>query len=414
MGPTTNRNSLRGFVGVRGLAAAAGLALGLAAPTAAGQIDWRNDTLVEREPTREGRAVIERRENGDTLRVVVEDGRVTSVTINGRPVPSRRVRQAGEAVEVLDESGRVDRVIAIDLPEPPEPPLRPRFPGEAEAPPRVMLGVYMTDAGEAIRRQLRLGDRPVVQIYRVIEGLPAERAGIEEHDLIVAIDRRGGVSRDELSGLLRDRSPGDVLRMTVLRAGREREVEVRLDAFDESRLALDRETGETEKGLAPAPPPPPAPLPGGAGDVAGRNGPGGLGAWFSSAGGINDSVRGAMEAALSAMEDARARLPAEQGEGLEAARDAMERAIRDFERSGVLRFNVTPGQGGRGFVLDNNRLIRVPGSSTEDERLEMLTSRLSELSTLNERLERIDDRLARFERTVDRLERVLDRLEERP
>jgi S1-C subfamily serine protease len=71
-------------------------------------------------------------------------------------------------------------------------------------------------------------DRGVV-VMSVDSGTPAADAGIEPGDIIVRSGSTRLESAGDLLGLLRRRSPGDALELTVVRDGRERTVTARLE-----------------------------------------------------------------------------------------------------------------------------------------------------------------------------------------
>ncbi|WP_431784212.1 S1C family serine protease [Streptomyces chumphonensis] len=90
--------------------------------------------------------------------------------------------------------------------------------------PVIGVRVDMSFTGDGARVGVADGGRPAV-----VEGGPADRAGIEEGDVITAVD--GDVVRtgEELIVKIRSHRPGDRLDLTVLRDGREESVTVTLD-----------------------------------------------------------------------------------------------------------------------------------------------------------------------------------------
>ena len=81
---------------------------------------------------------------------------------------------------------------------------------------RAHLGVYV--------RQLEEG----AEVRQVVPGSPASEAGLREGDLILAVDDDAVTRETPLAGLIAAHEPGDVVVLTVERAGREREIEVEL------------------------------------------------------------------------------------------------------------------------------------------------------------------------------------------
>jgi serine protease Do len=87
---------------------------------------------------------------------------------------------------------------------------------------RSFLGVEYRDVEPEMAEQFRLSVREGIVVAAVSPNHPAERAGIERGDIITRIDdtpiRQGG----DLRRLLRDRRPGDTIRVTVARGGETR------------------------------------------------------------------------------------------------------------------------------------------------------------------------------------------------
>lgn len=102
---------------------------------------------------------------------------------------------------------------------------------------RPWLGVRYRMIDEAYAKLERL---PVTQGAHVSPGItaqdvsvvpnsPADKAGIKEGDIITKMDDQPLSEEQSLALLLSRREPGDLVRVTVLRGGQERIIEVRLD-----------------------------------------------------------------------------------------------------------------------------------------------------------------------------------------
>ncbi|MGC9398033.1 MAG: S1C family serine protease [Anaerolineae bacterium] len=98
--------------------------------------------------------------------------------------------------------------------ERPETPYRPEPPTPGIK--RPWLGVYfqMTDEG--------------AEIMDVIQGSPADDAGVEVGDVITAVDGETVTESQPLDVLIGRYAPGDRVRLTILREGEEKTVRVRL------------------------------------------------------------------------------------------------------------------------------------------------------------------------------------------
>lgn len=67
-----------------------------------------------------------------------------------------------------------------------------------------------------------------VIITRVLKASPAEKAGLQEGDIITAFEGQGLTADDTLAGRLLSLKPGDTVRISVMRAGRQIVVTVAL------------------------------------------------------------------------------------------------------------------------------------------------------------------------------------------
>ncbi|MFJ4107583.1 S1C family serine protease [Oerskovia enterophila] len=88
------------------------------------------------------------------------------------------------------------------------------------------LGVSMTDATATADGVTRRG----AEVKQVSEGSPAAEAGLEVGDVIVAIDDTAVSGAESLTGFVRERATGDVVKLTVVRDGKAIDVDVTLAA----------------------------------------------------------------------------------------------------------------------------------------------------------------------------------------
>lgn len=78
---------------------------------------------------------------------------------------------------------------------------------------------------------LRRGDN--VQELAVIPGGPADKAGLEENDIILEVDGEPITESNSLIRLLADYRPGDTIRLKVLKDGTEQQIRVTLGEFED-------------------------------------------------------------------------------------------------------------------------------------------------------------------------------------
>ena len=105
----------------------------------------------------------------------------------------------------------------FEFPEPFERPLPP-MPHQMPQEDRPWLGVFfqMTDKG--------------AEIMEVIEGSPAEDAGLETGDVITEVNGEAVTATTPLDVLIGQHEPGDRVRLTILRDGDEETIRVRLES----------------------------------------------------------------------------------------------------------------------------------------------------------------------------------------
>ena len=93
---------------------------------------------------------------------------------------------------------------------------------------RAILGVDTRDITPDVARYFDLPIQQGVVVVRVPRGLPAAAAGIQAEDFIVGIDGQSVESGGELRRILRAKSPGDTVRVEIVRGTRRQTLSVRL------------------------------------------------------------------------------------------------------------------------------------------------------------------------------------------
>ncbi len=93
---------------------------------------------------------------------------------------------------------------------------------------RAVLGITGGAVTAAIATQLNLAVDEGVVIVEVTEGSGAEAAGLQQGDVIVAVDGTSITDPSQLRDALSDLSPGDTVTLTINRQGEEMQVDVTL------------------------------------------------------------------------------------------------------------------------------------------------------------------------------------------
>lgn len=123
------------------------------------------------------------------------------------------------------DDGEAARVLRRALmPDPPAPPR----PGEAEGARRAMLGVMLESVDEALARHLEVDPEKAVVVSGVVPGSGAAEAGVREHDIIVRIADFASADTETIRRVVREKAPGEEVRVVVLRKGERVPLTVRL------------------------------------------------------------------------------------------------------------------------------------------------------------------------------------------
>ena len=96
------------------------------------------------------------------------------------------------------------------------------------------LGVYTQTLNQKMAKAFDLPDDYGVVINRVIKDSPADRAGLEEEDVVVAFDNTPVHSSSELSDMVDESRVGETVMLTVYRDGEKKQVSLDIGARSES------------------------------------------------------------------------------------------------------------------------------------------------------------------------------------
>ncbi|MCC6229407.1 MAG: PDZ domain-containing protein [Phycisphaerales bacterium] len=327
---------------------------------------------------------ISRSNDGQTYTVTIKDGKV-SAEVNGKPVPEDRIERRRDAIIIKDENGkeatrfdvgravRGGRVLRLDnapwlqlSPQMREngiieiqPQLRGQF--QPETPPPVMLGVTMSDADEAVLEHLNYESG--VMVDRVLEGLPAAKAGVEVGDIIVEFNGQKPIEQETIRAKLREAKPGDEISLKVIRKGKAQDVKIKLDAYDAEKLGHVWNQGDANAQQ-----------------------------WWGQQG-RGDGAADQLRESLKMLEGIKGMSP----EQTKQLHDAMNDAIKRLENSNAFTWRIGP-RGNGNLQLDPNapivigrnqdQIFEVPGSSDLSRKIDKLNSTIDKLTDRIERLEK--------------------------
>ncbi|MEM8953426.1 MAG: PDZ domain-containing protein [Verrucomicrobiota bacterium] len=151
--------------------------------------------------------------------------------------------------------------------------------GAGERERRVFIGVALAEVPPAVRAHLDIPVGAGIMVEQALPNSPAEKAGIQAHDIVVRLDDQIIVNGPQLQSLVQMKKKGDTVTLTVMRKGKERQMEVELGEQEllkpmavpsrsrppDSRITPRREESILRGGsiwrdppVAPVPPAPPA------------------------------------------------------------------------------------------------------------------------------------------------------------
>lgn len=370
--------------------------------------------------------VMTRNDGANTVTVTIKDGKINA-EVNGKALPADRVRTSGDHVEIVGEDGNViAKFITLTPPAAPPAPgaiamerwsqlsqpggrarvIGPNVvitePGQSGVyqlglsgeTPKVMVGITMSEVPESLAEQLHIQPGEAFVIERIIEGLPADKAGLQRADVVVRVEGADKATQENLRAVLKKKNPGDPLKLVVVRRGEKKEIEVRLAPFEAEKLGMVIESpaqgvfemspqwNEQMRALELAP------------------------QWRESFRGFEQFdggavAEGALNHARKAMEEALKHLRAsgQHGQGaVDEASKAIEQAIKELnspamrrqieERVRELRGAVTPSEPRAATVVPQPRQPVPPRGEIERQREELdeVRAELREIKTLLRRL----------------------------
>lgn len=187
--------------------------------------------------------------NGDHGKVTITGGPSSKFTVlrDGSELPADQVRREGDRLRILDESGATLYELRVlpggGLVYPYEGKVAAMgWSGMAPMPsfytgtPRKIIGVMVDSVEGALASQLDLEPGSAFVISTVSPGLPASKAGLQPHDVVVSIQGEGPATVERLRDTLDGKQPGDTIQLGLLRRGERMDVEVGIAEESESQF----------------------------------------------------------------------------------------------------------------------------------------------------------------------------------
>ncbi len=109
---------------------------------------------------------------------------------------------------------------------------------DAGSPPKVMLGITTAAASADLLAHLGIAEGSGLMVGSVVPDSPAAAAGLMQGDLIVKIDGDSVDDALSLRSRLKDKNPGDEVKLTLYHRGAAKDISVKLAAYDSQKFAV--------------------------------------------------------------------------------------------------------------------------------------------------------------------------------
>ncbi len=194
-------------------------------------------------------------DGSNTYKVSIVDDEVTAKA-NGEKLPPDRIRRSDGKIELLGKDGEVVATFHVGtktgdnvqnelrrswtmrspaVPGLPTAPQAPAAMGQMN-PPKAMAGITLADVPDSLAEHLGLKVGEGVMLERIVEGLPADKAGLKAKDIIIEAEGTKPLNQDKLREILRSKEPGQKVAVTVLRKGDKKEFAIELEKWDSEKL----------------------------------------------------------------------------------------------------------------------------------------------------------------------------------
>ncbi len=109
---------------------------------------------------------------------------------------------------------------------------------EPKSAPRAWLGVQLSDVDEELAESLDVSQGEGALVNSVVDDSPADKAGLEDGDVVIRFDNKRVADAGDLSRAVGDAEPGQTVAVVVVRDGQERELQVELGKTDQRKAIV--------------------------------------------------------------------------------------------------------------------------------------------------------------------------------
>ena len=108
------------------------------------------------------------------------------------------------------------------------------------------LGVMLQDVTPSMAKALQMGDKSGVMINEVIDDSPAEKAGLEDGDVILEFNGKTISDNGDLTKAVRATSPGEEVKVVVLRNGKNKTIEIEVGKHESKNVFFMSGDGDAD------------------------------------------------------------------------------------------------------------------------------------------------------------------------
>ena len=106
------------------------------------------------------------------------------------------------------------------------------------------LGVMLQDLTPSMAKALQMGDKSGVMVNEVVDDSPAAKAGLEDGDVILEFNGETISDNDDLVKAVRATSPGDDVKIVVLRNGKNKNLDVEIGQRESKNVFFMSKDGD--------------------------------------------------------------------------------------------------------------------------------------------------------------------------
>ncbi|MSR34375.1 MAG: PDZ domain-containing protein [Phycisphaerales bacterium] len=96
--------------------------------------------------------------------------------------------------------------------------------GNVLVPPTVMLGLTMEQPGPALCKHLNINPARTTLLVDIIPGLPGDKGGVVDHDIVIAVDGSPNASANDIRNKLKKMKPGETITFMLQRGSEKKSV----------------------------------------------------------------------------------------------------------------------------------------------------------------------------------------------